>query len=118
MPKRSRSDDYEERALVDPEKAQPDDFDRYKFPGKFEGEANIAVRLYAMGPDTELGDVEGFGWYGFFRDVDTADGIMSFIVHEDSQGFYSIESEGTLDEVENEWSTIEDEYEEFEEGEG
>lgn len=106
--------DYYDRIQQDPEKAQPDDFTPYRSPGKFEGEPQIATRLAELEPDEDLGDVEGFGWYGVLYDVDTAEGRLSFIVHEDSQGFFSIADSGSREEIEEAWDELQDEYEESE----
>ncbi len=64
-------------------------------PGKFEGNSDqdLAERLHAVtldgGCNEELGDVETFGWFGLILDFEG----RSFVVSEDSQGFFDIDSE-------------------------
>ncbi len=114
------SDDYEARIEHDVDAAQQDDFAPYDHPGKFEGQPLIVLRLYAMtmdGADEDIGETEGFGYYGLLRDVKTADGVLHFIVEEDSQGFFSIwESATNKKRIDESWARIQDEAEHYEEG--
>ena len=90
-------------------------------PGKFEGTADeeLAEELYAAigdGADEELGDVEGFGWYGLLVDFETAAGdTVHVIVNEDHQGFFDYEEYDTAAQARRAWKQLEKEYEEFEE---
>lgn len=59
-----------------------------RYPGKFEGNYSewVAEHLYNVsldGCDDDVGDVEGFGWYGLIRGR-----RYGFIVSEDGQGFF------------------------------
>lgn len=48
----------------------------------------VVYRATLHGCDDELGDVQGFGWYGLLLGFHGKD----YIVHEDSQGFVDVES--------------------------
>ena len=85
------------------------------YPGKFEGNGSrrLAEALYNLtidGLSTELGDVEGFGWYGLVARKHGS----SYIVHEDSQGFFDYTEYATDREAKAEWKALEKEYDKFE----
>ena len=83
-------------------------------PGKFEGNGSrrLATALYNLtldGLSTELGDVQDFGWYGL---VERKHG-SSYIVHEDSQGFFDYDHYTSEKNARKDWAKLEKEYEEF-----
>jgi len=87
--------------------------------GKFEGTnyKHVVQWLYNLAGDgfldEELGECEGFGWYGKFSGTIKGRGPFHAICHESSQGFFSvtwINTEKRLNEV---WSNIECDYVEF-----
>ena len=60
--------------------------------GKFEGCTNqdLGKALYDLsldGCDEELGDAQGFGWYGLLTDINIYH-PADYIVYEDNQGFF------------------------------
>lgn len=90
-------------------------------PGKFEGSANpgLADHLYEITMDgmcdEELGDVDGFGWYGLILPEDSplplaATAQTSYIVSEDSQGFFDYEEYATPALARKAWAKLEAEY--------
>lgn len=112
----------------------------YPDPGKFEGELRVAQLLYGMDTDGETGSVDGPGWFGLLysplfsspaearaagteaemrltkdevRLLTTKTGGV--IVHEDSQGFFSVEWFASKKDLHNAWADIESDTEEFEE---
>lgn len=98
---------------------------RARNPGKFEGAGDLGEELYeAIGDssflDEELGDVEGFGWYGLMVNFEAeAEGrTVHVIVHEDSQGFFDYEEYDTAAQARRAWKKLEREYEKFEEEAG
>ena len=87
-----------------------------KGPGKYEGE-QYATRYAHENPDEDLGDVQGFGWYGRFSGKIKGRGPFHIITTEDNNGFVFgnyFDSESALNK---EWAEIETAYEEFESGE-
>ena len=62
-------------------------------PGKFEGcyDQDLAQALHNLslegGCDQEIGDVEGFGWYGLMRDINLQK-PKDYIIQEDNYGFF------------------------------
>ena len=91
-----------------------------RHPGKFEGcpSETIAEMLYGFtmesGQDSELGDVEGFGWYALITNVKEIKGNPSFIVHADNVGFFDYASYNSESDAKTNWDRIESEYEEWE----
>jgi len=95
-------------------------------PGKFEGEGNLGEWLYQQtmdGSNDELGDVEGFGWYGLLlfskpvlvrEDGEDAYTFQAAICSEGNTGFFSAETYDTEEEANDVWAKIEAEYAEFE----
>jgi hypothetical protein len=89
-----------------------------RYPGKFEGCADqrLGEALYNVtldGCNEDLGDVEGFGWYGLIKTHKN-----TYIVWEDSQGFFGYETFSHKDGA-KEWARLEAEYAEYcEETEG
>ena len=86
-----------------------------KGPGKYEGET-YAVRYAHENADEDLGDVEGFGWYGNFSGKIKGRGPFHIITTENNEGFVSGEIFDTQKEMLSNWRRIESEYDEFEEG--
>ncbi len=89
-------------------------------PGKFEGNADqdLAEYLHKLSldgwTDEEIGDVEGFGWYGLLTQVAGRGKLKSYIIHEDSQGFFNYTTYDTQDLALTAWGNLESEYEDFE----
>ena len=92
--------------------------------GKFEGNfnCNFGEALHQAtlegGTDDDLGDVEGFGWYGKMNLKDmniTEDGepIAGVIVSEDNSGFFDYTTYSSEKELDKAWNNIESEYEDF-----
>jgi len=88
-----------------------------KGPGKFEGET-FAARYAYDNPDEDLGESDGFGWYGKFSGKIKGRGPFHIIVNEDSQGFVSGTFFDTEKQLEKAWSNLESEYADFYEDEG
>lgn len=86
-----------------------------KGPGKFEGETYL-TRFAYYNVDDELGDVEGFGWYGRMSGKVKGRGPFHVIVSESSQGFVYGNRYDTENEMMREWHALEREYEKFTEG--
>jgi hypothetical protein len=94
-------------------------------PGKFEGGTDLNKYLYKLtmdsAQDEDLGDVEGFGWYGLFNGVGVRDGetgeivTIYAIVSEDNQGFFDVYEYDTEKELMEAWEELQDEYEKWEE---
>jgi hypothetical protein len=85
---------------------------RKRYPGKFEGCADqrLGEALFTSsldGCNDELGDVDGFGWYGLIKTHKN-----TYIISTDSQGFfdYSTFSHTAGDKA---WSRLADEYETY-----
>jgi hypothetical protein len=83
--------------------------------GKFEGwsDQKLAEELYAKshegGCSDELGDTEGFGWYGLIQR-----GRKWYLVNEDSQGFFNLFYEFTKSiEAKKAWDGLLEEYSRF-----
>lgn len=87
-----------------------------KGPGKFGGELYATQYAYENA-DEDLGDVQDFGWYGFFSGKIKGRGPFHIIVFENSQGFVTGERYSTEKAAREVWQRIEDEYAEFYEGE-
>lgn len=68
--------------------------------------------IYANGPDEELGDVGGFGWYGMAVNI-VEPPYFAAIVHEDNYGFKDVTTFGTIREAEDAWDELEAEYREW-----
>lgn len=82
--------------------------------GKFEGCQNqaLAQKLYELsldGCNETLGDVENFGWYGLILNHF----FSSYIISEDSQGFFSYTQYSKAEEAQKAWLKLETDYEEF-----
>lgn len=84
-----------------------------KGPGKFEGET-YATRYAHENYDEDLGDVEGFGWYGNFSGKIKGRGPFHIIVNEDSQGFVYGTHYPTKAAMLEDWRRIEMDYDDFE----
>jgi hypothetical protein len=85
--------------------------------GKFEGNADqdLAEFLYELsmvGCDEDLGEVDSFGWYGLLIHVYGKGKMKSYIVHEDSYGFFDY-TEYNKESALTAWAKLEAEYEEF-----
>ena len=87
---------------------------------KFEGNDNyagVAQYIYQLsldgGLDDELGDVDGFGWYGRFAGLIKSKGPFYAICSEDSQGFFDVEWFDTLENLDSKWSQIEADYQTY-----
>lgn len=91
---------------------------RKRYPGKFEGvlrqsTAEVLHRMAGEGMvDEELGDVQGFGWYGLFDRGKK----KSYIVSENNQGFFDYAEFTNGAAARKQWAKIEQAYEKFEEG--
>ena len=75
------------------------------------GGSRLVERMHAAsgcGCDEELGDVQGFGWYGLMRFR-----RASAIVKEDNDGFVDAIVLGH-DDADKRWASIVDDYNEFE----
>jgi hypothetical protein len=88
--------------------------------GKFEGNADqdLAEYLHKLSlewADETLGDVETFGWYGLLTQVAGKGKLKSYIIHEDSQGFFDYTTYDTKAQALEAWAKLESEYEEFDE---
>lgn len=87
-------------------------------PGKFEGCENedIGKKLYEItldgGPDAELGEVDGFGWYGLIADTGIPE-APHVIVWEDNNGFFDYRAYESEQEARERWEALEDEYREY-----
>jgi len=88
---------------------------RKRYPGKFEGALSqgVAEALHRMAGDgmvdEELGEVDGFGWYGLFDRGKK----KSYIVSEDNQGFFDYAEFSSGKAAKQQWKKIEAEYEEY-----
>ena len=89
--------------------------------GKYEGNADQDLAEYLHkysldGCDEELGDVQNFGWYGLLLHIikGTLSKGKSYIIHEDSQGFFDYTTYGTKTQALEAWAQLELEYEDFE----
>src|SRR3990172_692191 len=88
-------------------------------PGKFEGNADIALaqRLYDVtlesGQIEDTGDVDSGGWYAWIEDDYSLDDMRRhYIAVEDSQGFFTvIEGPLTYAEVQLVWAAYVEAYE-------
>lgn len=86
-----------------------------KGPGKYEGELYLTKYVSEEGfYDEELGDVEGFGWYGLINGLKVKrEGPFYGIISENNQGFVSGAWYKTEKEMKNKWNEIENDYEVF-----
>lgn len=86
-----------------------------KGPGKYEGELFLTKYASEAGfYDEELGDVEGFGWYGKIDNLEVkGKGPFYGIISENNQGFVSGVWYKTQEEMQEAWTGIEEAYEEF-----
>jgi len=84
--------------------------------GKFEGNGNLAlVSAYVSeSTDEELGEVDGFGWFGKFEGKIKGHGPFFAICHEDNQGFVDVDWFDNHNKLEAAWVEIETAYERFE----
>ena len=94
-------------------------------PGKFEGNPSrtISEVLHDWtldgSIDAELGDVEGFGWYGLIVEISPKDTVIcalwgkSFIVHEDNQGFFDYTEYETEKTAREDWEALESDYDDY-----
>jgi len=67
---------------------------------------NVLCNL--CGYDDELGEVDGFGWYALVHGK-----RWSWIVHEDSQGFFDYGEYESKSEAISNWCDIQDDYDVF-----
>ena len=85
-------------------------------PGKFEGSGKTGEELYEMVQDgwvsEELGDVEGFGWYGLLINTELLDAPYA-IVEENSVGFFDYTAYVLEADARAAWATLEDDYREW-----
>jgi hypothetical protein len=90
-------------------------------PGKFEGcnDQDLGEELHAItmdsGQDDELGEVDGFGWYGLIIDLDYNGKVAHYIVHEDNAGFFDYTVYDTETEAREAWAVLEADYDAFNE---
>jgi hypothetical protein len=94
-----------------------------KVAGKFEGNTDekLAEYLYQLSLDgygEELGDVQDFGWYGLITHLSGIGKMKSYIIHEDTYGFFHYDDYNSKAEAETHWARIEADYEEFNKEEG
>lgn len=105
----------------------------YKNPGKF---SDTIEELCYHNPDQELGESDGFGWYGlvsgfllpdarelaasdnvdsdeFESDAEEYDWPLNAIISEDSQGFIRMETYKNNRDAMREWHKLEQDYETF-----
>lgn len=98
-------------------------------PGKFEGNHSLSLseKLHEItmdGCNEELGDVQGFGWYGLILSPFEGEEIErlplspmrkgpSFIVAEDSNGFFTYTEFDDEDAALQAWHSLEEEYSTF-----
>ena len=88
-----------------------------RYPGKFEGcaEQRLGERLHQCtlggGCDEEFGEVDTIGWHGLILRPKRK---ISYVVHEDSQGFFDYEEIPTH-EAQILWDTFRAEIEPTEE---
>lgn len=116
------------------------DLTPYGSPGKFEGGSaidQVAHDVTLDGAAEELGEADGFGWYGKIEgaieatdeqirnydlsqdDIDYLAAVAGAIVSEDSNGFVSVEWYTSRGNLERAWRRLEREYEKWsEEAEG
>ena len=92
--------------------------DRYPHLGKYEGELNLAAALDEMGGDEDLGDVETFGYYQLFPDLDDGQygdlgGIVAAILFTRSDGFVSATYFEVAGDAVQAWEKLEREYSSF-----
>ena len=88
----------------------------YPHLGKFEGELYATKYAYESGLDScddEIGEVDGFGWYGCFSDKIKGRGPFHIILHENSQGFVTGSYYDTAGDLGTAWSALESEYEKY-----
>jgi hypothetical protein len=84
--------------------------------GKFEGndDQDLGEALYEItldgNCDDDLGESESFGWYGLILEYDNG---KSYIVSEDSQGFFDYQEYETTDAAKKHWAKIQDAYDEW-----
>jgi hypothetical protein len=84
-----------------------------RYPGKFEGCADqrLGEALFNASMDRcndELGDVDGFGWYGLIKTHKN-----TYIISTDSQGFFDYECYSHK-AGERKWTRLEKQYEAYE----
>jgi hypothetical protein len=90
-------------------------------PGKYEAcpDQALGEHLHHLSLDGcldgELGDVEGFGWYGLILNVPGLGRMKSYIINEDAQGFFTYTVYDTKDAAATAWDGIELDYEGYEE---
>ena len=65
--------------------------------------------------EDELGDRDGFGWYGWIVNRNNRN-LTSYIVSEDSQGFFTYE-EFPTDIAREKWDTLWEKYDKYHEEE-
>ena len=85
--------------------------------GKFEGSGEIGEKLYELSMDgctKELGDVEGFGWYGYLENTGLSC-VPHAVLIADSQGFITYAGYNRKRELDEDWQRLEREYEQWEE---
>lgn len=108
----------------------------YEHPGKYEGGYILDEYVHGVtlegGCDAELGEVDGFGWYGLLRhghtifkdhdpmqesltedERDFLSSMAGVIVSEDSYGFAYFEYVEDMDELDAKWGALEAAYEEW-----
>ena len=76
-------------------------------PGKFEGneDGRLANVLHDTEPDDQVGSVDELGWYGLIIQRNHA-----YIVHEDNYGFFDYTRFDDINDAENIWEGILNEY--------
>ena len=98
-------------------------------PGKFDTMLDAAVYDASLnGLDEEMGEADGFGWYGLMRapllDIREQDALtpeeeeflveqVGAIVSEDSQGFVTVTYYETTYDLDQAWAEVADAYEEW-----
>lgn len=70
-------------------------------------DCKLSEKLHQKGADEECGSVQENGWHGLFRE-DKA------ILHEDTQGFVTVDSYDSDEDMEEAWASIQDDQDEFE----
>lgn len=95
------------------------------YRGKFEGSGELGEKIHELIGDSsfldeELGDVQGFGWFGLLVNtrVPGHRGAVHAIVSEDNQGFFDVTVYPSAAAARKAWKEIEREYESFFDGEG
>ena len=87
-----------------------------RHPGKFEGSGEIGEKLHSLmvdgSIDEEVGDVDGFGWYGLIINTGL-DCAPDVIVSESSQGFFEYTIYSSPREARDAWAHLGVEYDAY-----